>query len=118
MFSRKYFQDKLVLSLVSVEIFLMLLNTSLILLRLGNQQANGGYFVQYRSNLGIGAYTTGGVVGLIEFILFGLIVVIIHTGLSIRIYNVRRQVAIGILALGMFLLVISMIVSNALLVLR
>jgi hypothetical protein len=106
MFSRKYFQDKLVLSLVSV------------LLRLGNQQANGGYFVQYRSNLGIGAYTTGGVVGLIEFILFGLIVVIIHTGLSIRIYNVRRQVAIGILALGMFLLVISMIVSNALLVLR
>jgi hypothetical protein len=118
MFSKKYFQDKLVLSLVSVEIFLMLLNTSLILLRLGNQQANGGYFVQYRSNLGIGAYTTGGVVGLIEFILFGLLVVIIHTGLSIRIYNVRRQVAIGILALGMFLLVVSMIVSNALLVLR
>ena len=34
----------------------MLLNTALILLRLGNQQTNGGYFIQYRANLEIGAY--------------------------------------------------------------
>ncbi|HUC88326.1 MAG TPA: hypothetical protein VMR95_04230 [Candidatus Binatia bacterium] len=118
MFSKKYFQDKLVLSLVSIEVFLMLLNTALILLRIGNQQASGGYFMQYRSNLGIGAFKTGGILDVLEFILFGILVVVIHTSLSIRIYDVRRQVAIGILSLGMFLLIVSMIVSNALLVLR
>lgn len=116
--TKKYFQDKLILLLLSFEVFLMLLNTALILLRLGNQQANGGYFVQYRANLDIGAFKIGSVTPLLEFILFGVFVVAVHTALSIKMYSLRRQVAIGVLALGMLLLVVSIIVSNALLTLR
>jgi hypothetical protein len=118
LFAKKYFQDKLILLLLTVEVFLMLLNTALILLRIGNQQTDSGYFIQYRANLGIGAFKTGGIAPLLEFILFGALVVAIHTVLSIKMYPIRRQVAIGILALGMLLLVVSMIVSNALLALR
>lgn len=118
LFTKKYFQDKLILLLLSVEIFLMLLNTALILLRLGNQQTNGGYFIQYRANLEIGAYKTGGVATILEFILFGVLVVIVHTALSLKMYPIRRQVAVGVLALGMLLLVVSMIVSYLLLTLH
>ena len=118
MFAKKYFQDKLILSLLSGEVFLVLLNTALILLRLGNQQANGGYFVQYRATLGIGAYQTGGVLELLSFIVFGLLVAAVHSTLSFKMYTLRRPVAAGILVLGMFLLIVSMIVSNALLGLR
>ena len=117
-FTKKYFQDKLVLLLLSIEVFLVFLNTALILLRLGNQQNGAAYFVQYRSNLGIGAFKTGGVSTLIEFIVFGVLVVIVHVALSIKMYPLRRQVAVGVLTLGMLLLVVSMIVSNALLTLR
>jgi hypothetical protein len=117
LFTRKYFQDKLVLLLLSVEVFLMLLNAALILLRLGNQQTNGDYFIQYRANLGIGAYKTGGVEPILEFILFGVLVVGIHTLLSIKMYPIRRQVAIGILTLGMLLLLVSIIVGYRLLAL-
>lgn len=116
--SKRYFHDKLILLLLSVGVFLASLNTILILLRLGNQQTGGGYIVQYHTNTGIGAYKTGGIASILSFILFGLIVIGLHGVLSMKMYKVRRQVSVAILALGILLLVVSIIVSNALLALR
>jgi hypothetical protein len=74
--------------------------------------------VQYRSNLGLDAFKTGSVSGLLSFVGFAVLTPVIHTLLSLRTYAIHRQLAIVILALGVLLLVLAIIVSNALLILR
>jgi hypothetical protein len=74
--------------------------------------------VQYRSNLGIDAFKTGSVRELLSFIIFAYIVLAIHTVLSVRAYRIERRLSVTILSLGVLLLVLTIIVSNALLVLR
>lgn len=116
MLSKKYLHDKLILLLASVNIFLAFLCTVLVILRLGSGQ--GGYIVQYRANLGISAFKTGSVSGLIEFIAFAIVVLVANLVLSMRTYLLRRELSIVVLSLGALLLVLAIIVSNALLVLR
>ena len=113
----KYFHDKVILILLGVNLFLAFLSSILIVLRIGNGQADG-YIVQYRANLGISAFKTGGVAKLLEFILFAVLVLVVHIALSIKAYHIQRQLSIAILSLGILLLIVSIIVSNALLVLR
>lgn len=114
---RKYFHDHLVLLLLSISGFLTLLTTILVLLRLSSEHGNG-YIVQYRSNLGIDAFKTGSVTELLGFIGFVFLVLVVHTVLSMRCYQIHRQLAIIILAFGVLLLTLAIIISNALLVLR
>ena len=114
---KRYFHDRTVLLLLSVSTFLVLLSTLLILWRLGNNHSNG-YIVQYRANLGISAFQTGRVSDLLAFTVFSILVLVVHAILSIRIYPVQRQFAITILGLGVLVLLVALIVSNALLVLR
>lgn len=115
--SKKYFQDHLVLLLLSINAFLTLTTAIFVLLRLSAGHGNG-YIVQYRPYLGINAYRTGGVTELLSFIIFAFLVMIIHTLLSMRAYHIHRQLAITTLALSILLLVLTLIVSNALLVLH
>jgi hypothetical protein len=89
----------------------------LILLRLDSGHSEG-YIVQYRTNLGIAAYKAGGVMELVSFIFFLVVVLVINTVMSMRVYDVRRQYSITILSLGTLLLALAFIVSNALLILR
>jgi hypothetical protein len=114
---KKYFQDHVVLLLLSIDTFLTFLTAVFVLLRLSAGHGNG-YIVQYRPNVGINAYKTGSVTELLSFIIFAFIVLATHTLLSMRTYHIHRQLAITILALGILLLVLAIIVSNALLVLH
>lgn len=114
---KKYLHDRLVLLLITVNAFLMVVTTILILLRLGGSQT-AGYFVQYRENLGLNAYKVGGASGLVAFIVFALFILVFHTLISVRIYPQRRDVSIVVLAMATLLLSLALIVSNALLVLR
>jgi len=114
---KKYFQDHLILLLLSTNVFLAFSTTVLVLARLGAGHGNS-YIVQYRSSLGINAFKTGGVSDLLSFILFAFLILAIHSTLSLRIYAVNRQLAIVVLALGIMLLVLTMIISNALLMLH
>lgn len=114
---KKYFHDRIVLLLLSINTFLALLCSLLILLRLDVGRPDG-YIVQYRANLGLSAFKSGGASTLISFILFALVVLVFHTVLSMRIYPLRRHFAVAILGMGLLLLILSIIVSNALLVLR
>ncbi len=116
----KYFHDRLILLLLSTNVFLGLLTSVFILLRLGSNRGNG-YIVQCRdcSNLAdINRFTNGSVVQLLEFVGFVAIIVVIHVMLSLRTYRIHRQLAITVLALGILLLLLTLIVGNALLVLR
>jgi hypothetical protein len=115
--SKKYLRDHLVLLLLSVNVFLALAGSILVMVRLLTSHGTG-YIVQYRSNLGISAFKTGMLTDLLSFIVFAFLVVIVHTLLSHRAYHIHRQLAIAILELGVLLLILTIIVSNALLVLR
>lgn len=114
---KKYFHDHLVLLLLSVNAFLAIAGSIFILLRLSTSHGTG-YIVQYRASLGINAFETGSVVSLLAFVVFALLVLAVHFLLSQRAYKIHRQLAIAILSLGILLLALTIIISNALLVLR
>jgi hypothetical protein len=114
---KKYFHDHFVLLLLSINAFLAIAGCIFILLRLSTSHGNS-YIVQYRASLGINAFKTGSVTDLISFIAFAVLVLAANTSLSLRAYQIHRQLAIAILSLGILLLLLTIIVSNALLVLR
>lgn len=113
---KQYLHDRLVLLIVSVNLFLTLVLTVLTLVRLDTSHSS--YIVQYRSNAAINAFRSGSSSELFSFIIFGFLILVFHTLISIRIYRIHRQLAVTVLGLGTLLLVLAVIVSNALLVLR
>lgn len=113
----QYFRDRRILLLLTINVFVALLQILLISVRLISGHSNR-YIVQYRSNLDFNAFRMGTVTDLIMFALFALFVAALHIVLSMRTYHIHRQFSIVVLSLGLFLLVLSGIVSNALLVLR
>ena len=115
---KKYLHDKMVLLLLSANLFLAFLCAVLMFLRLNIGQGAEGYIIEYRSNLGISAFRVGGVSGLLSFAGFAFLVVIANLALSIRAYKVRRELSLAILAAGILLLLLAVIVSNALMVLH
>jgi hypothetical protein len=118
--AKSYFQDRLVLLLLSVNAFLAFLATLLILLRIGSA-GGSGFIVQCRdcSNASyINRFSTGHAADLLAFIVYALIVFSAHAVLSWRSYHIRRQLSLTVLALGTVLLLLCIIVSNALLALR
>ena len=114
---KKYFHDHFVLLLLSINAFLAIAGSIFILLRLSTSHGTG-YIVQYRSSLGINAFKTGSVVDMLALVAFAILVLAVHTMLSLSAYKIHRQLAIAILSLGILLLTLTIIVSNALLVLR
>ena len=113
---KKYLHDRLVLLLIAINAFLTVIATLLILFKLGGH--GNGYFVQYRSNLGLNAYKVGNAGSLLSFVVFAWLVMAFHTYISIKTYHIRRHLAIVGLAFGTLLLALTIIISNALLVLR
>ena len=113
---KQYLHDRLLLLIVSVNIFLTFLLSFLTLVRLDTSHSS--YIVQYRSNAAINVFKSGSSTELYSFILFGILVLVLHQVLSFRAYLIHRQLAVIVLGLGTLLLVIAIIVSNALLVLR
>ena len=54
---KKFFHDRWILLLLSASLFVTVFNTLAILSRLDSSR--GSYIVQYRDNLGLGAYKAG-----------------------------------------------------------
>lgn len=115
---KKYLHDKLVLLLLSANVFLAFLCAVLIFLRLNIGQGAEGYIVEYRSNLGISAFRVGGVTGLLSFAGFAILLAIANIAISVRTYRIRRELALAVLAAGILLLILAVIVSNALMILH
>lgn len=114
---KKYFHDHLVLLLLSVNAFAAIAGAVFILIRLSTSHGNS-YIVQYHPSLGADAFRTGSVIDLLAFVFFAILVLAAHTILSLRAYHIHRQLALTILGLGILLLMLTVIVSNALLMLR
>jgi len=114
---QKYFHDRLVLLLISINTFMVILGSLLTLLRIDGGR-NEGYIVQWRSNLGISAFKTGSSSEITAFVLFSLIVLVISLILSYRAYKYNREFSVTILSLSLILTILSVVVSNALLIQR
>jgi len=113
----KYFHDRLILLILSINTFVALLNTVLILLRLDSTRTDS-YIVQYRANLGLSGFEVGSSATFFSFIIFLALMVVGTAILSMRIYPSHRRYGVTMLALGTLVIVLSLIVTNALLVLR
>jgi hypothetical protein len=114
--TKKYFHDRFVLLLLSVNAFLTVLAVLTVLLRL--QGGGEGFIVQYRANLGVSAFQPGDLSGILMFIVFAVVVLVVHSALSYKAYPIQRQLSLLVLALGTLLLGLSIIVSQALLALH
>lgn len=115
MSSKKYFQDRPVVLLLSINAFLAVLTVATLVFQLFNS-SNQVYITEYRQNLGLGsAFGQGGKGAFITFMVFVLLAALFHAILSKRIYHIRRHLSIAVLALGTVLIVFAAVVSNALL---
>ena len=118
--SRKYLHDHYILLLLSINVFLCLLVAIFIIIRLSSGHSTS-YIVECRdcSNPNaINKFMTGGVTELLSFIVFSVVVLVAHATLSLKTYTIHRQLAVAVLSLGILLQVLTLTVSNALLVLR
>lgn len=114
---KKYFHDKPVLALASANIFLAILVTVSVLLRLSGNTGEG-YILQYRENLGLNPFVSGSAFEMVSFIIFAIAVLAISTAMSLRVYELKRQLSLTVLGFSILIMVLTLIVSNALLVLQ
>lgn len=117
---KKYFHDHLVMLLLSVNAFLAIGGSLLIILNLTASHSNA-YIIQCRdcsNDAAANKFTNGTLINLLGFVVFAGLVLVAHAVLSYKAYKIHRQLAITVLVLGVLLLLLTIIVSNALLVLR
>lgn len=112
---KKYFHDRLVLLLLSVNAFLTLSVIVWVLLQLGGADQGGQYLVGKRENLGLNAFRFGGLQDILALIVFAVAIFGFHSFISIRAYRTRRGIALMVLALATLLLGLTLIVSDLLL---
>lgn len=114
---KRYLHDRIVLLLLTANGFFAILTTVLVLLKLESSRTEG-YIVQFRPSLGLSAYYKGDSLDIISFAVFALFALVFHTILSMRVYEIRRHLAIVVLAMGLLLILLALVISNALLLLR
>lgn len=115
---KKYIHDKLMLLLASGNIFLAFLCSILIFLRLSAPEEAESYIVEYRANLGIGAFKAGSSLDMLNFVIFVILIAALVIVISMNVYRIRRFLSAIVLAAGIVLIAAAIIVSNALLALR
>ncbi len=80
--TRKFFHDRFILFVLTINGFLMVVSLLVILLRLGGGQDS--YIHSYRSNLGLSAITVGGVGEILAFILFAVGLFVVHIFMALE----------------------------------
>lgn len=111
--AKKYFQDRIVLLLLSITIFLSLLAVILVLFRLDSVSGTNP-IIQYRENLGVNAFKSGVPGDHYRFVVFPLLVGAFHIFLSLKAYHIRKHFSYTVLGLGILLVILNIIVSSEL----
>lgn len=104
--------------LASLNTFLALAAIVLALLKINATRGTVNYIVSYRAIPGIDRYSVGTIWDVTSFIAAAVVLYAIGVVLAYRVYAVRRELTLLVLALTAPLLVFLIMVSNALLVLR
>lgn len=111
---KNFFHDKTILALLGVNTVLCLFAALFIILRIDPAEGST-HIVQYRSNLGIGAFKSGSLFELELLAIFAVLQFVFSALLSVRLYAHRRHLSVGVLALSTFILLLTPVVTDALL---
>lgn len=114
--THNYFHDRFVLLMLTINIFLTLLCIATILLRLGD--TGSSYIQSFRANLGLNAYSAGGVGQIFSFAVFAVTVLAGQTFISLKLHPIRKQASWIVMLMACLLLVLTTIIGNSLLQLR
>lgn len=114
---KKYLHDRAVLALITLLATLLVIGVSLVLLRF-DVSKNPTTIVAYRPNVSGSAYLSGKPIDIYAIAVFMVITAVGAVLVAAKIYNVRREVAIFVLASAAFLLVLATIVANSLISLQ
>ncbi|HVO86375.1 MAG TPA: hypothetical protein VMT23_01420 [Candidatus Binatia bacterium] len=114
---KKFLHDRVVLGLVTLISMLTVIGISLVLIRF-DASRNPTTTVAYRSNITGAQYQSGKPIDIYSLALFMLLSAVVAIALSNQVYVVRRYLAVFILAAQVFLIVMAIIVSNALISLQ
>ena len=113
---KKYFHDRFVLFMLTVNSFLTVVTVASVLLRVGD--TSDTFIQSYRSNLGLNAFTSGDAGQIFSFAVFAVLILVGQLFISMRLHAIRKHVSWIIMLLAMLLLIMTLIISNALLQLR
>lgn len=114
---KKYIHDRLVLLYLTIMAALLTIGISTVFVRFDILK-NPTTITAYRPSFSGSVYSYGGPVDIYALAIFMAIIAISALALSIRMYSLRRALAIFILASTNFLLLLSAIVANALISLQ
>ncbi len=109
---KNYFRDRHVLALVGADLALYVLTMLNVLLNVSPEE-NPTSIVAYRDTTKIGQIS-GSTTELYQFALFATIVTVASVLLSMKLYTHRKHLSVGVLALCILLLVMTIIIFNAL----
>lgn len=115
--SRKFLHDRIVLILITLVSLLLVIGVSVVLLRF-DVSKNPTTVVAYRPNISGSSYQSGKPIDIYSMAVFMLLTALAAVFLSAKIYEIRRSVALFVLASGVFLLLVSTIVANSLISLQ
>src|SRR5690349_1106895 len=108
---RKFLHDRVILGLVTLIAILLVIGVSIVLLRFdaGNSSTT---IVAYRQNSI--SIASGKAIDIYSLAIYMLLISGAGIWLASRIYPIRRSIAVFLLAATVFLLILSAIVSNSL----
>lgn len=108
---KNYYHDKSVLALVGANAALLVLSISYILTNV-DTDINTTSIVSFRSSRSI--QVSGSTSELYQFAIFALLVTLVSFILSMKLYNLRRQLSLSILGLNIITITLCLVVFNAL----
>jgi hypothetical protein len=111
--TKKYFHDRFVLFLLTINSFLVLVVLATVVFRLGDTSTL--YVKQYQPNLGIDATTPGSVSDMLAFPIFAAIVFGIFSVFALKMYAIHKRYAWVLLLLATLLLLLTLTISYKLL---
>lgn len=114
---KRFLHDRLILAMLTVIAVLVVVGVSSVLLRF-DASTNPTTVTAYRPNTSGSGYVSGKAIDIYGFALFMVLVSGINIVLSLRAFHIRRYVSVFILGGTIFLLIVSIIVSNALISLQ
>lgn len=115
--NREYFHDRVILLFLAINAFLVFAIGLSTLLRIGSESSSD-YIREYRSNLGLNAYSSGHLGDILAFVVFAVIIFAFQILISRRVYHIRRDVALIVTFMTALTLCFALVVVNSLLNLR
>lgn len=114
---KKFLHDRLILAMLTVIAVLLVVGTASVLLRF-DAAKNPTTITAYRPNISGSGVISGKAIDIYEFAIFMVIVTVMNIAISIRAFHVRHFVSLFLLGATIFLLLLAIIVSNALISLQ